>query len=154
MRIAAVALKGDQPIDCRLHQLAFHPTYRRVAGLSALKLLGAFPTQCSCRYAQELEYLLIAALRHADREALRNLIAARLSRSSLGVWQKVRWLAAGMLAWPDSFADDRWDHADGSEGRLAELTEYLYSALHVAELANGLARGSLAFLVRLLGSAV
>ena len=90
----------------------------------------------------------------SDGEALRNLIAAKLSRSSLGVWQRVRWLAAGMLAWPDAFADDLRDHLEGREGRLAELTAFLYSALHVAELANDLERGSLAFLVRLLGSSV
>ncbi len=154
VRIASAALKGNQATDCKLHQLAFDPAYKRVAGFSALRLLRAYPTQCKRRFSQELEYLLIAALQHSDGEALRNLIAAKLSRSSLGVWQRVRWLAAGMLAWPDWFADDLRDHADGREGRLAELTAFLNSALHVAELANGLERGSLAFLVRLLGSAV
>ena len=152
--IASAALKGKQAIDCKLHQLAFDPAYRRVAGFSALRLLRAYPTQCKRRFSQELKYLLIAALQHSDGEELRNLIAAKLSRSSLGVWQTVRWLAAGMLAWPDSFADDLRDHADGREGRLAEMTAFLYGALHVAELANGLERGSLAFLVRLLGSSV
>lgn len=154
VRIASAALKGNQAIDCKLHQLAFDPAYKRVAGASALRLLRAYPTQCKRRFSQELEYLLIAALQHSDGEELRNLIAAKLSRSSLGVWQRVRWLAAGMLAWPDSFADDLRDHADGREGRLAELTAFLYRALNVAELANGLERGSLTFLVRLLGSSV
>ena len=154
VRIASAALKGNQAVDCKLHQLAFDPAYKRVAGSSCLRLLRAYPTQCKRRFSQELKYLLIAALQHSDGEALRNLIATKLSRSSLGVWQRVRWLAAGMLAWPDSFADDLRDHADGREGRLAELTAFLYSALHVAELANGLERGSLAFLVRLLGSSV
>ena len=154
VRIASAALKGNQAVDCKLHQLAFDPAYKRVAGSSALRLLRAYPTQCKRRYSRELEYLLIAALQHSDGGALRHLIAAKLSRSSLGVWQRVRWLAAGMLAWPDSFADDLRDHADGREGRLAELTVFLYSALRVAKLANGLERGSLAFLVRLLGRSV
>ena len=154
VRIAPAALKGNQAVDCKLHQLAFDPAYKRVAGFSALKLLRAYPTQCKRRFSQELEYLLIAALQHSDGEALRSLIAAKLSRSSLGVWQRVRWLAAGMLAWPDSFAGDLRDHADGREGRLVELTAFLNRALHVPELANGLERGSLAFLVRLLGSSV
>jgi len=154
VRIASAALKGNQTIDCKLHQLAFDPAYKRVAGSSSLRLLRAYPTQCKRRFSQELRYLLIAAFRYTDGEALRNLIAVKLSRSSLGVWQRVWWLAAGMLAWPDSFADDLWDYADGREGRLAELTAFLNSALHVAELANGLERGSLEFLVRLLGSSV
>ena len=154
VRIASAALKGNQTIDSKLHQLAFDPAYKRVAGSSCLRLLRAYPTQCKRRFSQELKYLLIAALQHSDGEALRNLIATKLSRSSLGVWQRVRWLAAGMLAWPDWFADDLRDHADGREGRLAELTAFLNSALHVAVLANGLERGSLAFLVRLLGSSV
>ena len=154
VRIASAAWKGNQAVDCKLHQLAFDPAYKRVAGSSALRLLRAYPTQCKRRFSQELECLLIAALQHSDGEALRNLVAAKLSRSSLGVWQRVRWLAAGMLAWPDAFSDDLRDHADGREGRLAELTAFLYRALHVAELGNGLERGSLAFLVRLLGSSV
>lgn len=154
VRIASAALKGNQAVDCKLHQLAFDPAYKRVAGSSALRLLRAYPTQCKRRFSRELEYLLIAALQHSDGEALRNLIAAKLSRSSLGVWQRVRWLAAGMLAWADSFADDLWDHADGREGRLAELTGFLYSALRVAGLTNGVERGSLVFLVRLLGRSV
>ena len=154
VRVASAAWKGGQSVDCKLYQLAFDPAYKRVAGSSALRLLRAFPTQCKRRFSQELEYLLIAALRHSDGEALRNLIAAKLSRSSLGVWQRVRWLAAGMLARSDSFAGDLRDHAGGRESRLAELTAFLNSVLSVARLANGLERGSLAFLVRLLGSSV
>ena len=154
VRIASAAWKGQQTVDCKLHQLALDPAYKHMAGSSAYKLLRAYPTQCKRRFSRELEYLLIAALQHSDSDALRNLIAAKLSRSSLGVWQRVRWLAAGMLAWPDSFADDLRDHAEGREGRLAELTGFLYRALRVAELANGPERGSLAFLVRLLGSSV
>ncbi|MDE2658700.1 MAG: hypothetical protein OXI45_00630 [Acidobacteriota bacterium] len=154
VRIASAARKGDQATDCKLYQLAFDPAYKRVAGFSVLGLLRAYPTQCKRRFSQELEYLLIAALQHAEGEALRNLIAAKLSRSSLVVWQRVKWLAAGMLAWPDSFADDLRDHADHHESRLVELTGFLSRALSVAELANGLAHGSIAFLVRLLGSSV
>ena len=154
VRIASAALKGNQATDCKLYQLAFDPAYKRVAGYSALGLLRAYPTQCKRRFSQELEYLLIAALQHSDGEPLRNLIAAKLSRSSLVVWQRVKWLAAGMLAWPDSFADDLRDHADGDEDRLADLTGFLNSALRVAELANALPRESLAFLVHLLGSSV
>ena len=154
VRIASAAWKGDQAVDCKPHQLAFDPAYERVAGFSALKLLRAYPTQCRRRFSQDLAYLLTAALRHSDGEALRNLVAAKLSRSSLGVWQRIRWLAAGWVASPESFADDLRDHADGREDRLAELTSFLYTALHVAELANGLEDESLVFLVRLLGSSV
>ena len=153
-RIASAGWKGDQSVHCELYELAFDPAYERVAGFSALKLLRAFPTQCRRRFSQDLAYLLTAALRHSDGEALRNLVAAKLSRSSLGVWQRIRWLAAGWVASPESFAGDLRDHADGREDRLAELTSFLYTALHVAELANGLEDESLVFLVRLLGSSV
>ena len=154
VRIASAAWKGDQSVHCELYELAFDPAYERVAGFSALKLLRAFPTQCKRRVSQELEYLLTAALRQSDGEALRNLIATKLSRSSLGVWQRVRWLAAGWIASPESFGVALRDHADGREDRLAELTGFLYTALHVAELANSLDDESLAFLVGLLGSSV
>ena len=154
VRIASAAWKGNQTVDCKLYELAFYPGYERVAGFSALKLLRAFPTQCRRRYAQELEYLLIAALQHSDREALRELIDSKLSRSSLGAWQRVRWLAAGWFAWPDSFADALPDHVKKRQNRWAELTAFLSRTGQVADLANGLESGSLAFLVRLLGSSV
>ena len=154
VRIASAAWKGDQTVDCKLYELAFDPAYGRVAGSSALRLLRSYPTQCKRRFSQELGYLLVAALQHSDGEALRNLIATKLSRSSLGVWQRVRWLAAGWIASPESFGVALCDHADGREDRLAELTGFLYTALHVAELANSLDDESLAFLVGLLGSSV
>ena len=154
VRIASAAWKGDQSVHCELYELAFDPAYKRIAGFSALKLLRAYPTQCKRRFSQELEYLLIAALRHSDGEALRNLVAAKLSRSSLGVWQRVRWLAAGWVASPESFADDLKDHAGGREDRLAELTAFLSRTEQVLALADGPERGSLAILVRLLGSSV
>ena len=154
VRIAPAAWKSNQSVDCDLYKLAFDPGYKRVASYSALKLLRAFPTQCKRRYAQELEYLLIAALQHSDRETLRELIDSKLSRSSLGVWQRVRWLAAGWIAWPDSFADALSDHVKERQSRLAELTTFVSRTGQVADLVNGLESPSLAFLVRLIGGSV
>ena len=153
VRIASAALKGNQTVDCKLYELAFDPAHKRVARFSALRLLQAYPTQCRRRFSQQLEYLLIAALQHSDGQELRELIAAKLSRSSLGIWQRVRWLAAGMFAWPDSFADALRDHVRKRENRLAELTAFLSFAGQPARLGS-LDCGSLAFLVRLLGSSV
>ena len=153
VRIASAAWKGNESVDCKLYELAFDSAHKRVARFSALRLLRAFPTQCRRRYAQELEYVLIAALQHSDGEALRELINAKLSRSSLGVWQRVRWLAAGWFAWPDSYADALWHHVKERK-RWKELTTFVSRTGQVADLVNGLESASLAFLVRLLGSSV
>ena len=154
VRIARAAWKGNESVDCKLHELAFDPDYTRVAGLSALKLLRAFPTQCRRRNAEGLEYLLIAALQHSDKEALRELIDSKLSRSSLGVWQRVKWLAAGWFAWPDAFADALRDHVEKRQNRWAALTTFVSRTTQVRDLANGLESASLAFLIRLLGASV
>ena len=131
-RIAWAAWRGSQPVQCKLWELAFDPAYERVARLSALKLLRAFPVQHNRRHAQELEYLLIAALQHSDEQGLREMIDSKLAVSSLDVWQRARWLAAGWLAWPESFADALRDHALGSprgrEQRLADLSAFVSHA--------------------------
>ena len=152
VRIASAALKGNQVIDCELHQLAFDPAYKRVAGSSALRLLRAYPTQCKRRFSQELEYLLIAALQHSDGEALRNLIAAKLSRSSLGVWQRVRWLTAGLFECPGAYSDALRDHSMGRERRLADLSAFVSRA--ATKLENRLECSTVAQFVQLLGGSV
>lgn len=154
VRIASAALRGDHAVDCKLYELAFDQGYARVASWSALRLLRSFPTQCKRKCGQQLDYLLLAALQHSDRAALRELIGAKLSRSSLRVWQRVRWLATGLFAWPDSFADALRDHVKERENRLAELSAFLSRAGHVAELVDGLKCKPIALLIRLLGSSV
>ena len=151
-RVASAAWKGNQAVHCKLYELAFDPAYKRVASVSALKLLRAFPTQCTRRYTQELDCLLIAALQHSEREALRELIGAKLSRSSLAAWQRVHWLAAGLFECPGSYADALQNHVQDRERRLADLCAFVSRA--AAKLADRLECRMVALLVQLLGGSV
>ena len=153
-RIASATIRGGHAVDCRLYDLAYTADYAPVARRSTLNMLRAFPLRCKRHYAQQLDYLLLAALQHCERGALRQLITTKLSRPSMGVWQRVHWLAAGLFAWPGSFADALRNHAEGREKRLAELSVFLSRAGNVARLVGGLGYGAVALLVRLLGRSV
>ena len=61
---------------------------------ASLPLLRAFPTRCRLEADRmNLKHLLWAALQHADRSALQELIELKLSRKSMDDAQRVRWLA-------------------------------------------------------------
>lgn len=148
MRVASAALKGTRFVDCKLGELARDPDYAAVARRSALPLLRGFPVRCARDRAQQLDHVLHAALLHSDRDALRRLIDAKLSRSSMSVWQRTYWVAAGLFVAPAAYTESLAEHVQGHEHRLAELTRFVFGF----KLLNGVPDGTIAHLLRLLGS--
>ena len=69
----------------------------------------------------DLSYLLWSALRHAGRDALAELIAGKLSRASMDVAQRGRWLAAGLILSPETYCAPAEKFAVGSERRIRHL---------------------------------
>ncbi len=152
--MASAGFRGGREVgDCKHYQLAFDPKYAAVARASAIKLLRAFPTQRPrTRGRTELTHLLIAALKHADDGALREVVESKLSRSSLGMWQRVLWLQAGALAWPDTYETDLRGYVGGRGRRLAELTDFIFFA--AGSTVDRAGHRLAALLVRLLAGSV
>ena len=97
VQCAVPAIRGGKKYVPELYQLVHHESYARVAAHASPRLLASFPLRCSLRQLEALDGLLWAALQHADRPALQALMEQKLSRKSLNLAQRIRWLAAGTI---------------------------------------------------------
>ena len=113
-----------------IHQLSSNPDYAEVARLASLPLLKAFPTRCRSTQIETLEHLLTAAIRHADRSSLQSLVDRKLSRTSMNVAQRARWLAAGLIVSSGKYNDCVESFVGTGRGRVSriyDLMALLYS---------------------------
>ena len=84
------------------------PDHAQVAKHATLSLLRAFPIRRAPEdqsHLSSLNHLLWAAIRHADRALLQELIERKRSLTSISAAQRVRWLAAGAMVWPGKYTD-------------------------------------------------
>ena len=109
-----------------LYDLANEDSHAQVARFASLPLLRAFPLRASAPQMEALGCLLWAALEHAPREPFRELLESKLSRQSMNVAQRVRWLAAGAVALPDTYlARLEAFVQEGREHRGRQLADFL-----------------------------
>ena len=136
-----------------LEPLVSDPDHAAVARLVAPRLLRAFPGLDTATACASLAWTLKAALLHADRAVLSNILAARLADSGTASGQRRLWLAAAFLLEPGRHRDELLDDtADGlfdvvfSGCSPANLTRDMAPSdleLLVARLADGIARRGL-----------
>ena len=126
-RYAVPELHGKGEHIHRLSELAHDPGHAQVARHASLPLLRAFPARCNRKQIRALDDLLWAAIRHADRALLKELIKRKTSRKSLNVAQRAHWLAAGVIVSPEAFKDVLQDFAKASETRTWRLAEFFYN---------------------------
>lgn len=112
-----------------IHQLSSNPDYAEVARIASIPLLEAFPTRCRSEQVETLEHVLTAAVRHADRSSLQNLVESKLSRTSMNVAQRARWLAAGLIVSPGKYKDCVESFVGTGRGRVSRIHD-LISLLH------------------------
>lgn len=112
-----------------IHQLSCNPDYTEVARIASVPLLKAFPTRCGSEQVETLEHLLTAAVGNADRPTLQNLVADKLSRTSMNVAQRARWLAAGLIVSPGKYNDCVESFVGIGRGRVSRIYG-LMSLLH------------------------
>ena len=107
--------------------LAHDDGYADLACHVCLPLLRGFPVRCHERQLPNLIRLLWAALRHVDRNELVRTIEKKLAAKSMAVNQRAHWLAAGVIADPDVYADRLAEFIDGQELRARQLARFLWS---------------------------
>lgn len=135
----------------RLSELAHDPSHKEVARHASLPLLRAFPSRCKPTQIRALDDLLWAALQHADRALLKELIKRKTSRKSLNVAQRAHWLAAGLVVSPEVYKDTLQDFAQASETRAWHLAGLLCDIQDSRFLLNELELVGSELLVRLFG---
>ena len=134
--------------------LAYDPDYAEVAKHASLPLLRAFPTRCKLKQLESLHDFLKAAIQHADRRALQELIDTKLSRKSMNDPQRVYWLAAGIVVAPGAYGDELRGFVHAREGRIRHLMAFYYPGVSKRSVADDLEGSALEPLIRLLGSHV
>ena len=102
---AAALLRAGSDRIAGLHELARREDHAKVAQHASLRLLRAVPMRGTAKQVDMLDSLLWSALKYADKESLRKLIGDKLSRRSMDVAQRVRWLAAGLVASPNAYLE-------------------------------------------------
>ena len=151
IRCAASELRGGRAHVSGLYALARDDNHATVAGFASLPILRSFPVRCTAQQLVDLNYLLWSALRHADHASFKDLIERKLSRTSLNVAQRARWLAAGFVLSSDSFSDRMLEFAQGGERRVRELAAFLGDSYDAEVWLDRLGTTGLQELVRLLG---
>ena len=126
VRCAVSLLKRNRQDVPGLHEIASLEDHAEVARHAALPLLRAYPLRAAVK-AGRLDGLLWAALRHADAESLRTLIAKKSSLESMGAAQRVRWLAAGVFASPKDYIG-RLEHFVGEHAERARHAVAFFDA--------------------------
>ena len=152
IRCAASELRHGRAHVSGLYALAHDPNHAEVAVAASLPILRSFPVRCTAQQLVDLNCLLWSTLRHVDHASFNDLIERKLSRTSLNVAQRARWLAAGFVLSSNSFSDRLLEFARGGERRVRELAAFLGRSQDAEVLLNKLEITELQVLVRLLGA--
>lgn len=108
-----------------LAQLVHDEEHAELAGLVGVPLLRGFPVRCPARQFPNLTRLLWAALKHVDRGELLSIIQKKLAAKSMTTAQRVHWLAAGLVAAPQTYAEPLDRFVAGNELRAGRLADFL-----------------------------
>ena len=128
---------GDDYVDPmadKFRKLELDPDHAQVAQHATLPLLRSFPIRRAPEdqsHLSSLNNLLWAAICHADRTLLQELIERKRSLKSITAAQRVRWLAAGAMVWPDVYTDLLQDFVqEDQEDRVRYLKAFFGSRVH------------------------
>ncbi|MCY4378761.1 MAG: hypothetical protein OXC39_02880 [Candidatus Dadabacteria bacterium] len=151
-RFALSGFRSGREDIPRLRELASENSHARIACIASLGLLRSFPSQCGLKHLRNIDYLLWAALKHADREELANLVGRKLDLKSLNVAQRARWLATGLIVRPDEYKDRLGEFTRGHEIRVRHLATFLTLGNSRSFLLSELGVPELELLIRLMGT--
>ncbi len=115
---------GYSPALETIRRLGGHPSLRHA---TALRLLEGVPAGAGLKALDTLDSLLWVALADPDRSALLDLVGAKLSLKSMGVSQRVRWLAAGAIAAPEAYAAELKTFVGEGQRRVRALAAFFDS---------------------------
>ena len=164
VQFAVCEFRGSCEHIPKLEELAHDPDHAQVAKHASLLLLRAFPPRRAQKQIKYLDDLLWAAIQHADRSSLQEVIERKLSWKSMNDAQRVHWLAAGIIVSPGKYNDRlRGSVRDlrSREDRILHLTAFfcsqtsaLFSSFGESGIAYELGTPGLELLIHLVGSHV
>ena len=151
VQCAVPAIRAGEGFVPELYQLVNYKNYAQVAARASLQLLAAFPLRCQLHWFETLDSLLWAALQHADRAALLEIIETKLSRSSLNVAQRIHWLAAGVVMAPETYLEPLESLVKGRDDRIRKMAAFFSPDESLPFLVESLDARTLQTLISLMG---
>ncbi len=160
--VIAVVLEKYSVTQFRYHRdgvseaydLAYDPSFKEVARVVTLPLLGRFPIRCNGIQLDTLENMIRAAIRNVDPTLLRHEIDRKLQLSSMDVAQRARWLAAALAVSPGKYNDSvvRFIGAGrGRERRIHALISLFFPRAFSSSHVRGLGIPETELLIRIIG---
>ena len=126
IRTATSMMRSGADFVSGLHDL-LSDDHAAVARLASIPLLKALPVRCRSSQLQILRILLGAALLQSEVTQVLELIDNKLAHRSMNVAQRVHWLAAGLLASPDTYLGMLQSYVAGNERRVRYVAEAVTS---------------------------
>ena len=151
VRCTTSALRSGREYAPGLHELARSDNHADVACAASLRILRSFPIRCTTKQLVDLNYLLWSALRHADESSFEKLIDCKLSRKSMNVAQRARWMAAAFVLSPESRSEAVRAFTGSSERRIREFAAFLGDSHDAPIWLDRLGTTGFEVLVRLIG---
>ncbi len=121
----AMVLRAGKKRLTGSYLLAFDEDHQQVARLAVLPLLESFRVRSTSEQFAPLYELLVAALRYADRNHLKQLTGKKVSLKSMDAAQRVLWLTVGFILDPEQFAQRLTEFVSGNESRINYLSGFL-----------------------------
>ena len=151
VRCARPLMRAGKDLGTHFWNLARSPGHAAVACLASVPLSQAFPTRSTNTQLGALGYLLQAALLHGDAPSFLAVMDRKLARHSMNASQRAYWLAAGLLASPDTYLGELETYVVNSERRVRHLAQFFADHDFPAPLLARLEPSALQFLVQALG---
>ena len=151
VQCAASAILDGRDFHPQLYNLAYDKDHHRVAEHASLHLLKAIPLDCNSQQLKKLDYIMWAALQHADRASLQALIEVKLSQGNMNVAQRIHWLVAGIIAVPETYRQPLTAFVGGRDDRIREIAAFFCPHVTLPFLVNNLDVLALHTLINLLG---
>lgn len=127
-----------------------HPDLRHDA---LLEVLSKFPPRARLESLRTLDFLIWNVLGYSDSKPLLQLIETKLANTSMGVAQRIHWLAAGVMAAPDRYPEQMARYVRGGQRRVRQLTEFFDAELPRVLDGAEFAAATLSVLIELMGPA-
>lgn len=147
---ASAMFKARKEHVSGLYPLAYDDAHAEVSRYAVLRLLATYPLRTKKERLGDLGVLLVAAIRHADRQELLKLIETKLSRPSLDGAQRGQWLAAGLLLDPERFEAPLDRHVGHSQSRALQMAGFFERRPSQVRQLPELSESAAALLIRLL----
>ncbi len=152
IKYVIASLRSNKQHVAGIYALAYINEYNQLARDTSLPLLKAYPVRCTNLQLNDLNYLLKAALRYADRQELLRLIINKLNRKSMNVAQHGYWLMTGLIVSPEKYTGQLETFAIGNESRIRHLAGFLGNRGDQWSPLRDLPVQALGLLIRLIGS--